>query len=619
MRLAKFCIFFLFICPNVFSQILDDSTKAIYGPKSTRYFLEEDVFNNQTINYSIDTSHINFHQKYLTKRIYQSEIQDLGNNGTSSKHIFYEANQNLGIQFGYNAFNFSRLDLNRVRYFNTKSPFSEMIYYQGGRGQDYAKFVHSQNVQKQLNFTVEIENFASTKILGSPQGRDDRLLKNWNVSLQSNFTSKNNKYILLGGFNFFSHYQVEQGGILPSGIDRFDETFSYTNEVVKMKSASNTQKSKNLHLYQQYKIAKGFQVYHVFDAGFIDNDVNTSYFKGFYKYLSVKSQKQNIKDSIGFYAIENKFGIKGRYKGYNYRLHVKARKIGFTSADSSLMNKTELYTGFWTAYYFKDSTNKLIAEGEIGSNADFILKGNLFTKFGFAQFINSNFSPSFVQNYSTLLYSDLKKVADFNQTNITELKIFPSIPFVKNLAFKPFLSLTNIKNNIYFDSLTNVRQFEKNIQLLRIGLQSVVYKKEWVFESNFSFNQSSNSVIIRIPTLFFDLNVSKSYTFAKKLLLQSGIHLNIQSKYFADAYNPQNGQFFIQNYMKIQGYPNLDFFTNMKINRVRLFFHVNNFTNIKNNSTVNILKFFNKGYFTTPSYTALPMSVGFGINWPLFD
>ncbi len=622
MRKANFYIFIFFICSNAFGQILDDSTKAIYGPKTVKYFTEIDVFNNQSIKYDIDTSLINFHQQFLIKRINHFEIQDLGNNGTSSKPIFINASTNLGVQFGLDAFQHSILDFKKIKYYNTKSPYSEMIYFQGGKGQDFAKFIHSQNITKQWNVAVELENFASTKILGFPNGRDDRLLKNWNASMQSNYTSKNNKYILLGGFNFFSHYQVEQGGILPSGEADFDQTFAFTNEVVKMTRASNTQKSQYIHTYQQFSLAKGLQVFHILDLNlisnmFIDNAVFASQSNGFYK--NIKPNSESKKDSVGYFNFDNKIGLKGRFKGYNYRIHARIRNLTGFGADSSILTKTELYTGFWTAYYFKDSSNKLIAEGEIGANTDFYLKGELITKFGKAQFINSYFSPNFVQNFSSILFENEKKFLPLKQTNMTELKIFPFISINKNVVLKPFLSLSNINNHIYFDSTTKVKQFEKNIRLIRVGLQSVVYKKKWIFETNFSFNQSSNTDIIRIPTLFFDANISKSYTFAKKLLLESGIHLNFQTKFFADAYNPQSGQFYIQNYMKVQGYPSVDFFTNMKVNRVRLTLHLNNFTNIQNTIQSSITKAINKGFFTTPSYTALPMSFGFGVNWPLYD
>ncbi|MDH4057946.1 MAG: hypothetical protein OEU76_04245, partial [Cyclobacteriaceae bacterium] len=44
------------------SQIIDDTTRQIYGPTTSQFFLRDDIFFNRWISYPIDTVIRNFHQ-----------------------------------------------------------------------------------------------------------------------------------------------------------------------------------------------------------------------------------------------------------------------------------------------------------------------------------------------------------------------------------------------------------------------------------------------------------------------------------------------------------------------------------------------------------------------------
>ena len=622
------------------AQLLDDSTKLIYGPKSTKFFLEKDVYNNIATKTAIDTVLQNFHLNYLEKRKNNYLLQDLGNNGTASKLIFMEANSLLGTQFGSDVFLTPRFDLSNNKFYDTKSPFSEMQYIQGGRGQDLAKFTHAQNINKRLNIGIDLQNFASSKAIGTPLGRDDRIVKNWNIQAHSNFTSKNSKYLILSLFNKYSQFQIEQGGILPTGGDTPDNTFRYNFERVKMGSASNIFKALTFHNYQQYRINKAFTAFHIFDfeqtsQKFKDISAVTSKENGFYQNLSGRSFPESRRDTIGFINFDNKLGIKGNFKGYNYRLTIRNRiwSAGIDTTKRAI--KGEIYLGGWAAYYFKDSVTKLTSEVEFGVNQNFYFLSNLFSKFGMATFLLKNQDASFIQSNFGRIYQNNNQLSpDFKFIRTTELTIKPIVTLGKSFLIDPFLKLTNITNYIYLDA--NVRQVQssKPVQLLRIGFESKYNFKKYVLQNAISFNSSSN--LIRVPRIVFDATFSKEFLISKKLKSQAGLHLNYMTAYFADGYDPQSAQFHLQNALEVQGKPVFDAFINMKLSKVRFFFTINNFLNIPNsvllgsrtdattnkgwqNLINNLARKVNNGYFSTPTYTALPMNIGFGINWPLFD
>lgn len=69
-------------------KMLNDSAQNIYGPTSTRYFLESDIFNNRKLLRTIDTSLAGFHNYNFVQRN-GNLFTDLGNSGTAARPTFF--------------------------------------------------------------------------------------------------------------------------------------------------------------------------------------------------------------------------------------------------------------------------------------------------------------------------------------------------------------------------------------------------------------------------------------------------------------------------------------------------------------------------------------------------
>jgi hypothetical protein len=76
---------------------------------------------------------------------------------------------------------------------------------------------------------------------------------------------------------------------------------------------------------------------------------------------------------------------------------------------------------------------------------------------------------------------------------------------------------------------------------------------------------------------------------------------------------PLTQQFHLQNRLKTEGVVYSEFFLNTRINRVRLF------VKMANAAQGLFQGLFSPGYFSTPFYPVVGRSLGFGVNWPLFD
>ncbi len=115
---------------------------------------------------------------------------------------------------------------------------------------------------------------------------------------------------------------------------------------------------------------------------FLDGNYSTGFSNGVYKTITaLGSAQESPADTLfrKYRLIENKIGIKGFIRGFNYRAHFRRRD--YKNIDSlntnfvltSLLKRSENFVGSWVNYYFKDST-KAFAEAEYLLGKDFNLR-----------------------------------------------------------------------------------------------------------------------------------------------------------------------------------------------------------------------------------------------------
>ncbi len=639
---------------------LDDSTKVIYGPTSTKYFLEEDVFNNRKRLYNIDTTMDGIHNFNFVQRN-KNLYQDLGNIGTAIRPVFYKAPEQIGTLMGYDAFTLYTFKPSQVRYYNTKSPFSNIIYAPGGNDQDLLQFELSRNIDSLWNIGINVQRIAANKqLIDRTTTGDNTAISHWDFMIHSNYQTKNKKYSLLTYLNLSDHNSNDQGGVVRSEIAdpfsgkprliSYNELLSQGNNTPILANASTRDKSYNLHIYHEYVGYKAFQIYQVIDyqtrrVQYIDKDFSTGWQNGFYPYAYKQSggvDKFNFKgdavlinqlgasdklalDSLynesQFSNFEVKSGLKGFYEGFNYRLHLRNRFFSFTNPLNREYSKTginENFLGLWLNQYFKDSTRAFgEVEYSLGKD-DFKFKGEFQGKW-------LNIGGEYISNAPTLVqqltYNNgfrwknstepsatnfLRNVKTINIFGYTTLKI-------KQLTLRPSIDLTNISSYIYYDSLCYVRQTNSDIKIYRLGL-GFDFKKGRLSTTNqiYLTEKTDANNLIRLPPVFFNSRIAYDLLYKKKLYIQAGIDIHYKSAYQANAYMPAIQQFYLQktqDAQSVEGYIQADVFADMRINRVRLYFkfaHVNQ-------------GLVGSGYYTSPGFAGMGRTFNFGLHWLLFD
>ena len=143
-------------------------------------------------------------------------------------------------------------------------------------------------------------------------------------------------------------------------------------------------------------------------------------------------------------------------------------------------------------------------------------------------------------------------------------------------------------------SLTNTVQYQKVNQIEAdrptgaLGEPLLLNVPEWIVRSTFAFS---------------------SDIFKKALFLQTGVHFQFFTGYYADAIHSVLGEYVTQNNQLIGEYPRIDFFVNAKISQTRLYFKVEHL----NNSLTGYR------YYSAPFFPYRDLSIRFGLVWNFFQ
>lgn len=621
---------------------IDDSTKVIYGPKSTRYVLEEDIFNNRRKLYTVDTTMDDVHRFTYVQRS-RNLYQNLGALGTPIRPVFVQVPQQLGAQSGYYVFDPYAYQTMDVKYFNTKSPFTDMYIALGGNNQNILRFDMAQNINPRWNVGFNVQRFTSQKQFGTSGNNDPfkLLAQNWAVLLHTNYTSKNEKYTLLAHFNNMNHSLDEQGGVLPGQTIRADGAtvpiiYNYTGDprlrsgVASAQGPHGWEIRNDFHAYHQYVLDKGFQLYHRFDY---------KYHKNFYQDDTLKLNRYVIPlgstDTLRFYPtftgdtsrieqlsrfrlLENQFGIKGvaQYKGssFNYRAYLRIRNYRQSVRYNETRNvyneyaipRLETFVGGWMGYYFPDSLSQLTAELEYQVGGGYRLQGQLDSKR-----LTVGYSSLFVN--PTLLQERFQSPLFFWRNNFS-LRGYNHAFGRLNLRYKqvriePVLDYYLLSNYIYFDEKATPQQLDGSFSVLRTGLGYNLQFGKFLISGLGYYTVQSRTDVLRTPPFFMNTRIQYEFLYAKVLYIQAGVDLHYKSPYYADAYMPVTQQFYLQNRQPVEGYVLADLYANLRVNRTRLFVKLTHA-----NQGV-----FQPGYFVAPDFLPMRRGFAFGVDWYLFD
>jgi hypothetical protein len=595
-------------------KLIDDSTKMVFGPKTTLYFLEKDVKRNKERKIEIDTVLNNFHNyEPVAKSGWM--YQDLGNIGSAAKPIFYEVPRMIGTSSGFHVYDLYFNSPDSMKYYDTKSPYTQMNAFFGGGNRNMLDLAFARNVNPRWNIGFNFSTIRARKTL-NPNARDDNLTVQNAYSMHTNYRSENGKYLLLGNFSRMNHVVNEQGGIIPPDIDENSILFAYEDAKVWLRNSKAADLRQEYHIYHEYELTKSWQVYHVFDrrkqglSFFVNLNSGDSTF--FNLYNPERFNNTDTTDNYNrFTEWRNEFGFKGDIGPLYYNTFVKFRsgkmKSPYFPSDN---NFNELFIGGILRGEISEQWS-FEAEGEYLLPGAFRVQGLFVSPWLEASYIKALYKPTSMQ---MMYYGNHHQWEnDFNNIGVDQVKGVLKLDFPR-WRFRPNLTANRINNYIFFNENQQATQANGEAFMVIPGLNfsfNIRKKLFWESDVNYTAITGDGANNFRIPELVANSRIYfDSPMFRENLYIQIGLEGRYRSDNFADNYNPAMQQFFLQNEFNVYAYPVIDLFINARIKRTRILFRFNH---------LNINSMSEPGYFLTPYFTGLKRVMDVGVSWPLFD
>ncbi len=617
--------------------ILDDTTKMIYGPTTTKYFYVKNCFEIDTTRYETDTSIVNM-QRYNFSARNDYQYYDLGNVGTPLQSFFYVFPETLGKRLGQDAMHPHTISEEDFKYYDTRSPYSDWYYAQGGSGRAVLDINMSQNITPNFNIGFRYFRLSSRFMLGQrPQQRNNLQGQRENFHLHTNFSTNNKRYRVLAHFSAMTQKLQESGGldldILLNDTTGLYDLFEPENRgiVANRLTGVNTLKiSRSAYLYHQFSVFDSSSLLQLFQDikavthqyQYRDGDLDRNI--AFYP-LPIEASLTETFHQIRFEELDVRYGAKGKignlfYAGW-FRNRQYAQSTEYEVKDDDLPNtliplslEPDRFFGvegnyiigadssmFYTKASFQFE-NQLNGEGNL-------LKVQLKNRFIEALFQRGSYAPTQMQTY---YLGDIFQWQnpDFKNQKAERIQLGLQLPS-ERLNLRLMASQTKLTDHIYYDTLAQPTQTSQILNYQQLGLDFDLKTGYIRHIAKATYTITEDTTILRMPEWLVNYQVFfEKDLFDKAIYTQIGLDFHWNSSLMALGYMPVTQQFHLQNKYESGGYLQADFFINFRINRVRMFIKV---TNVLQGA------FGKRGYYMAPHYMAQPRELEFGVRWLLFD
>ena len=618
MRGSIIQLFILLLFPLLSFSENGDSLLLLKKNTTTKFFTVTQFELTDSVS-EVNNSITDF-QNYL-------ERNHLGNSGLPFNSLFSSPSSGSEI-FNYSKNNYQNYFFSpeKLKYYNTRTPFTDLFYIIGSKKEQDFKMTFSYNVKKNWNVTADFFRIRSVGFYFR-QNTDDNF-----IALSSNYKSTTNRYCILGSLIYNSAKNFENGGITSDSLFENQKNTDKGLSEVNLASAKRSNENRSFFL-KQY-----------FNFGRKENDSASSIIpssriilSSLYEDNYLKYQDEN--PSSGFYAnvyndslqtydmtIYSKIENELVWKRVDNRQHKGLHDmlgVGFSLKDQlvkikqkeidSLFNNVVAGAQFFNTY----SNNKFswLISGNYclsGYNKDdyfgnaVLKKGLLDSGNVFAFSVSTKqHAPDFIyNNYSS---NNFKWNNNFQKVGENSIQLFFSS---RKYSFYTGFNFITYSNPLYFDNYAISKQYVGVIPVIAAFLKKNFSFHNWHLNNKINYQYVQDSCVIRLPqfvlehSLYYENQVLKNAA-----RIQVGVSMFYTSSYFANAYMPATAQFYLQGEKKYGNYPFIDFFLNAQVKNIRIFFKVDHLNSGMIGDT----------YIQTPRNPMNGRAFKIGFSWRFFD
>lgn len=602
---------------------------SVYSAK-TVVWVNESNFRNDSLQLNPSDTSLNDGQNYNHALKERRANLFLGHWGTAVHPLFFSYQRNTGFNFGRNSFDIYRFTPENIRYYRTKSPFSNLNYMNGGQTEQSLDVIVAENIKPRWNVSLDFRRMVSDGDL-QLQSTD-----HLNTYFSTWYQSKNKRYNLLAHFIYNSMLVGENGGLATDSIFMQPLTVPIEFQPVKFQSfttAKNNWSERMIGFRQYYDFGRmdtfkkdTVVLPYIVPASRLSYSFSRSWKSltyteaqpdsSFYKYTADYSGTRDrmfadeIQNQLSYAILGNNrnaekrllfgdLGLDHHIIQYNqdntHRVfqYLKSQgSLGLQFANRAFVKASGDFVV--QGDYLYDYTNKISFQAFSGKSMQFLAEG-----------LVSEISPDqYVQHY---LSNHFQWKNSFHKTNNRELKIS-----LINLRyfFSAEVKVEQLVNLIYFDSLALPAQYSQSVSILKWRVTKDLYLGKFGMQNALEGAKLSNTQVIRSPDFFvYSSLFYQNRLFKKVLNLRMGIDVRYNSAYVPYAYMPATTDFYLQNNVKLEDYPVFDFFAVANLKRARLFFKVEHI-----NQGIQ-----REGYFQSPYYPIGKRAFKLGVSWSFYD
>lgn len=525
-----------------------------------------------------------------------------------------------------------------IRYYNVKTPMTEFVFENGLREGQYLSTVFTQNLSPQFNYSVRYRGLRSV-------GRySNNLAANNALILTLNHHSKNQKFKLWSHFAAQNIDNEENAGI--KHLEEFEQddensTTNRQNIAVNLNSAYTEYDSRRFHLGASYGLfgssksdststqspirlknvlsyeKQKFFYHEPQNENYFTSPVFTNFDRRNLKSMEILQNTSSVEFNWG-----DKLWLEAGLRYEQLKLYSpESLEQGLVYIPKSIDD--HLLGAVGNLYFDWNEKLKLQADVEFKSGDIFKSQYHLNATLdiqpldGYHLVVGGLLESSFP---SINLFYNQSFYKDFNYYN-RSFKNTQTQKLFGRLEFKKFntqieANLYNIDQLVYVDTDFRPKQLNGNVSLYQIKAENLLTYRKFNLRTTLEYQQVTNNAdFLPLPDLIGRASLYwQSRVFDNKAEAQIGFNATYFSEFQSREFFPVINEFMIQRthpeygIQKIGNYPVLDFFMNLKVQRMQIFFRADHFNSLfgKNN------------YYSAPFTPFRDFKIQFGLKWYLF-
>ena len=237
------------------AQILDDTTRAVYGARRTFYFYQSDLFKRVTPPKRVVDTTLYEVPNVSFLDSHSHRWADLGNHGTALRPVFPIFPKRIRQGTGFSAYDPYFVDIDSVKhYHHLDRPYILLNVFLGRQGRSFLDTYFTNNLSPVWNLSLGFRRIDTEKQVGARSFRGDKSVVSNAFHVGLNHVSLDSLFIFTLVWQRQIHNLYETGGIWVPEDALTAEFFKYRRADVRLDQALGQDRRRNLHVMQRLQL-----------------------------------------------------------------------------------------------------------------------------------------------------------------------------------------------------------------------------------------------------------------------------------------------------------------------------------------------------------------------------